>query len=161
MPKLNMDSDFAREPVLLEETYPGTLKEVKEYQKDYGDGPVDKLAWVFAVEATEADVDPDVDFDGDFSGEVEIAAHTSWATSKKSKFFQIGLAKFAGESWDGDTDSLVGNACLLDVVQYKDGNGDVRNGIDRVKPPKKRKVKAGASKKGVEIDESDFEDIPF
>ncbi len=34
MPTMNMNNDFEKDPVLLEEPYSATLKEVNEYEKD-------------------------------------------------------------------------------------------------------------------------------
>ncbi len=159
---MSMNNDFEKEAVLLEETYSATLKEVKEYERDFGEGPVQKLAWLFEINASEDDLDEDVEYEAEFNGTIEVAAHTSFATGRNSKFTQIGLARFAGEEWDGDTDSLIGNACLLDVVQYKTQSGEVRNGVDRVKPPKKAKAAAkGKASKAEEEEEADFEKIPF
>lgn len=168
MPIMNTDSDFEKDAVLLDETYPAVLKEVKQYQRDYGEGPVEKLAWIFEVTATEDDIDPDVEYEAEFTGKVELAAHTSYSTGRNSNFLSLGLDKFAGDDWDGDTDSLVGRECRVDVEQYKvRDTGEVRNGVGKVKPAKK---KAGAGARGssnpskrepIEIDESDFADIPF
>lgn len=161
MPKMNTES-FTKEPVLEADLYPAELVEVNEYEKDYGEGPVQKLAWVFKVTASKDAVEEDPE--GTFDGTVEIALHTSYATGKNSKFKSTGLKDVVPEDWDGDTDSLIGMEVTADVVQFKGQDGSLRNGIDKVRPPKKGKKAKAAPKNGkddVTIDESDFEDIPL
>lgn len=168
MPKMNMDTDFVTEPVVFEETYAARLKEVNQYEKDYGEGPVKKLAWVFAAKVSEEDIDDKVEYEAEFDGAIEVAAHTSYATGKNSKFTQLGINKFAGEDWDGDTDTLIDKDCMIDIVQYKSASGDIRNGVDKVRPAKKGKgggsrgqSSTAAKKDPIALNEEDFDDIPF
>lgn len=162
MPKMNTGS-FPQEPVLLEDRYPATLKECTEYEKDYGEGPVEKIAWIFDVTASEDAIDPDVKYESSVSDSYEVAAHTSKATGKNSTFARLNLGAWAGEGWDGDTDSLIGKEALVDVTSYQTVGGQTRNVIEKVRPAKKVKgAPTGKSKKAeITIDESDFEDIPL
>ena len=164
MPKMTSTS-FDRDPVIEEDRYPATLKEANEYEKEYNGEIKEKIAWVFEVEVDPSAIESDPD--GAFNGKaVEIALHTSKATGKNSKFKSAGLADVVPEDWDLDTDNCIGMEVMADVVQYTDGNGAIRNGIDKVRPPKKGKKakKEAAPKSGkdeVTLDESDFEDIEF
>lgn len=159
-PSMNMTS-YEKEPVLEEDKYPATLKEVNEYERDFGEGPVAKLAFIFDVSADASAVEEDPE--GKFDGTVEIALHTSFATGKNSKFVSSGMAGLVPEGWDGDTDALIGLKAMADVVQYEGRDGDTRNAIDRVRPPKKAKAASAAKSKPapVEANEADFEDLPF
>lgn len=170
---------FPQEPILFEERYPATLKEVVEYEKDYGEGPVPKLAWIFLVQAKEDDVDDSIPFEGDLSEDslFEIAAHTSFATGPNSNFAKLNFPVLTGESWSGDTDELIGKACIVDVTSFETKGGQQRNVVEKIRAPKKnqnpakienranggeqakkqRKVNAKAD---VE-EENDFADIPF
>lgn len=158
MPKLN--TGFPQEPVLLEARYPAKLKECTEYTKDYGEGPVDKVAWIFDVEAPEDALDPDVNFEGDPSptGHYEVAAHTFLATGPNSKFAKLNLPAFVGEGWSGDTDDVIGKRCIVDVTSYETKGGQVRNVIEKIRVPNKGKA-AKASK--AQEDSEDFDSIPF
>lgn len=159
MPKLNTES-YAKEPIIEEDKYPATLKEVNEYERDFGEGPVQKLAWIFELEVSESAVESDPE--GNFDGTVEAALHTSYATGKNSKFKACGLKDLVPEDWDGDTDSLIGMQGMADVIQYTGNDGTTRNAIDRIRPPKKvKKAKATPKQDEVTVDESDFEDIPL
>lgn len=153
-PKMNLN-DFPQEVVLLEDRYPATLKEVNEYEKDYGDGPVSKLAWIFEVVAEDSAIDPDIDLDEEPTGVYEIAAHTSLATGPRSNFATLNFPAFVGEDWSGDTDDLIGKACLVDVTAYETKGGQTRNVIEKIRQPQKGKAKAGASKKNVADANSD------
>lgn len=164
MPKMNLN-DFPQEVVLVEDRYPATLKEVTEYEKDYGDGPVSKLAWVFEVQAGEEAIDDSVDYEGEASGVYEIAAHTSFATGPNSNFAKLNFPAFVGEDWSGDTDDLIGKSCIVDVTSYETKGGQIRNVIEKVRLPKKGQKVAAAKKPTkrdpVELNEEDFDDIPF
>lgn len=159
MPKMN-SGESAQEPVLVEDFYPAYLKEVTEYQKDYGDGPVEKLAWVFEVTADEDALDPEVEPEEAFTGSVDVAAHTSLATGPRSNFAKLNLPAFAGADWDRDTDSLIGRECSVYVESYETKGGQTRNVVSKIKVSKKttaaRKKKAEAK---VEETERDFENI--
>lgn len=159
-----MNTSFPQEPVLLEDRYPGTLKECTEYEKDYGDGPVSKIAWIFEVQASEDAIDPDVEFEGDAEADrpFEIAAHTSLATGPNSNFAKLNFPAWVGEGWSGDTDELIGREAILDVTSYETKGGQVRNVIEKVRVPKgaKKRAKAPATA-AASVDESDFDDIPF
>jgi hypothetical protein len=163
MPKMNLN-DFPQEPILVEERYPAVLKEVTEYEKDYGEGPVSKLAWVFEVTATEDSLDPDVQHEEEFTGTVDIAAHTSMATGPNSNYAKLNFPAFVGEGWDGDTDNLIGKEAVVDVTSYETKGGQIRNVIEKVRLPKgkapKKAKSPGTAKDDVVIDESDFADIP-
>lgn len=156
-PSMNMTS-YEKEPVLEEDKYPATLKEVTEYERDFGEGPVAKLAWVFDVSADEAAVEEDPE--GKFDGTVEIALHTSFATGKNSKFVSSGLGGLVPEDWDGDTDALIGLKAMADVVQYEGRDGDTRNSIDRVRPPKKVRATSKAEKAEAE-NAAEIDEMPF
>lgn len=156
-PSMNMTS-YEKEPVLEEDKYPATLKEVTEYERDFGEGPVAKLAWVFDISA-EADA-VEEDPEGKFDGTVECALHTSFATGKNSKFVSSGLSALVPENWDGDTDALIGLKAMADVVQYEGRDGDTRNAIDRVRPPKKARATSKAEKAEAE-NAAELEEIPW
>jgi hypothetical protein len=162
VPKLNLN-EFAQEPVLIEDRYPATLKEVTEYERDYGEGPVPKIAWVFEVEAPDSAIDPDVEHDGEPTGTYEIAAHTSFATGPKSTFGRLGLRAWAGDDWSGETDDLLGNEAIVDVTSYSTKGGQTRNVIERVRVPKggKAKVASGVKRTAQEEEDIEFSDIPF
>ena len=162
MPQMNQG--FPQEPILLEDRYPGTLKECTEYEKDYGEGPVSKIAWVFAVAASKDAIDPDIEFEGDAQANkpFDIAAHTSLATGPNSNFAKLNLPAWVGEGWDGDTDSLIGREAVVDVTSYETKGGQVRNVIEKVRVPKKGKgAKAGAPTKAEKEESEDFDKIPF
>ncbi|MEJ7873338.1 MAG: hypothetical protein WKF67_13850 [Rubrobacteraceae bacterium] len=159
---MNMN-DFAQEVVLLEDRYPAKLKEVSEYTKDYGEGPVQKLAWVFAVSAAEDAIDPEVEYEVDLTGVYDIAAHTSFATGPNSNFAKLNFPAFVGEDWSGDTDDLIGKSCIVDVTSYETKGGQTRNVIEKIRSPKdkaKSKKKAPASDP-IEIVEADFDESAF
>lgn len=162
MPQLNAN-DYAQEIVLLEDRYPATLKEVTEYEKDYGDGPVAKLAWVFEVKADEEAIDPDVEAEEDPTGVYEIAAHTSFATGPNSNFAKLNFPAFVGEGWSGDTDELIGKECIVDVTSYETKGGQTRNVIEKIRDAQKGKGKAASIKstKANAANEADFNEIPF
>lgn len=157
MPKMN--TGFAQEPVLVEDRYPATLKECTEYEKDYGEGPVPKVAWVFDVEAPEGAIDPDIEYEGGppEDGIFEIAAHTSLATGPNSNFAKLNFPAIVGENWDGDTDSVIGTKCLVDVTSYETKGGQIRNVIEKVRKPKKGKTQRTAAEKE---EEEDFDQLP-
>ncbi len=162
-PTMNMSGDFPQEAVLIEERYPAKLHSVEEYERDYGDGPVAKLAWLFEVEATADDIDPDIDYEGEVPEVFEVAAHTSFATGPNSNFAKLGFPSLVGEDWTGNTDDLIGKRCIVDVTTYEGRDGKIRNVIEKVRPPKKAGGGASAKKKTKvpDVDESDFDDIPF
>lgn len=145
MAKMNQN-EFGQEPVVVEDFYPAELKETTEYQKDYGDGPVDKVAWVFKITASADALDPDVEPDEEFTGELDVAAHTSLATGPKSNFAKLGLPVLAGEDWDGDTDSLIGSTCEVYVESYETKGGQFRNVISKIRIPKGKKAAKGKGK---------------
>jgi hypothetical protein len=151
--------EFGQEPVLVDDFYPARLVKITEYQKDYGQGPVDKLAWVFRATASEDALDPDVEPEEEFIGSVEVAAHTFLATGPKSKYAQLNLPAFVEASvdgtWDGDTDPLVGKECEVYVESYETKGGQTRNVVTKVRLPRK-KARAALKKA-----EEDFEDIAF
>jgi hypothetical protein len=157
-PKMN--TGFPQEPILLEDRYPAVLKECTEYEKDYGEGPVSKIAWVFEVNASEDAVDTDVEFEGETEAgrPFEIAAHTSLATGPNSNFAKLNFPAWAGEGWDGDTDSLIGKEAIVDVTSYETKGGLVRTVFEKVRVPKKS---AKASKKAEQEEAEDFDKIPF
>jgi hypothetical protein len=160
MPQMNMGS-FPQEVVLLEDRYPARLKECTEYEKDYGEGPVSKIAWVFEVKAPETAIDMDVQAEENphEDGLYEIAAHTSLATGPNSNFAKLNFPAFVGEGWSGDTDDLIGRECQVDVTSYETKGGQTRNVIEKIRLPKKGK-KAAATKAEQEED-ADFASIPF
>ncbi len=163
MPQMNMGS-FPQEVVLLEDRYPARLKECTEYEKDYGEGPVSKIAWVFEVKAPESAIDPDVDAEEEphEDGLYEIAAHTSLATGPNSNFAKLNFPAFVGEGWSGDTDDLIGRECLVDVTSYETKGGQTRNVIEKIRLPKKGRKAAGGTQTAAEKEEDkDFADIPF
>ena len=159
MPQMN--TSFPQEPVLLEDRYPATLKECTEYEKDYGDGPVSKIAWVFKVQASEEAIDPDVEFEGDAEADrpFEIAAHTSLATGPNSNFAKLNFPAWVGDDWSGDTDELIGREAIVDVTSYETKGGQVRNVIEKVRVPKASKK--GRQAKAEEEEAEDFDKIPF
>ncbi len=159
MPQMN--TSFPQEAVLLEDRYPATLKECTEYEKDYGDGPVSKIAWVFAVKASEEAMDPDVEFEGDANASepFEIAAHTSLATGPNSNFAKLNFPAWVGEAWSGDTDEIIGKEAVVDVTSYETKGGQIRNVIEKVRVPKK--AAGGRKSKAEQEEEADFADIPF
>lgn len=164
MPQMNEGGEYRQEPILLEERYPATLHSIEEYERDYGDGPVQKLAWIFKVEAGEDAVDPDVEYEEDFTGVFEVAAHTSLATGDTSNFSKLGFWALAGEDWDYDTDALIGRECIVDVTSYEKKNGMTSNVVEKVRAPKKAKATAGRTRKTEEAkkeEEADFENFPF
>lgn len=156
MPQMN--TQFPQEAVLLEDRYPATLKECTEYEKDYGDGPVSKIAWVFEVQASDEAIDPDIDFEGDAQTgrPFEIAAHTSLATGPNSNFAKLNFPAWVGEGWSGDTDELIGREAIVDVTSYETKGGQVRNVIEKVRVPKK-----GRKTKAEKEEAEDFDSIPF
>ena len=127
-----MDSRKSR--YFLRTATPAVLKECTEYEKDYGEGPVSKIAWVFGVKASEDAIDTDVEFEGDAQAgkPFEIAAHTSLATGPNSNFAKLNFPAWVGEGWDGDTDSLIGKEAVVDVTSYETKGGQVRNVIEKV-----------------------------
>jgi len=156
-----MNTQFPQEAVLLEDRYPATLKECTEYEKDYGDGLVSKIAWVFEVQAAEEAIDPDIEFEGDAEADkpFEIAAHTSLATGPNSNFAKLNFPAWVGEGWSGDTDELIGRSAVVDVTSYETKGGQVRNVIEKVRVPKKP---SGGRKSKTEKEEAeDFDSIPF
>lgn len=158
MPQMN--TSFPQEAVLLEDRYPATLKECTEYEKDYGDGPVAKIAWIFEVSASEEALDPDVEFEVDAQADkpFEIAAHTSLATGPNSNFAKLNFPAWVGEEWSGDTDELIGRTAIVDVTSYETKGGQVRNVIEKVRVPKKAK---GTKTKAEKEEADDFDAIPF
>jgi hypothetical protein len=177
-----LQTEYPQDAVILEGQYPATLKECTEYEKNYGDGPVPKVAWIFGVQADEEAVDDDVELGEDVeipSDYVfEIAAHTSLATGPNSNFAKLNLPAWVGSDWDGDTDGLLGKKALVDVDQFtRSSDGKTQNVISKIREPRKsrrgRKSKdeeleaakddeGGENKEPeVEVDESDFEDIPM
>lgn len=164
MPQMNMN-DFAQEVVLLEDRYPAKLKEVTDYEKDYGDGPVAKLAWVFTVKAGEDAIDPNIEYEEEATGYYDIAAHTSFATGPNSNFAKLNFPAFVGDDWTGDTDDLVGKTCIVDVTSYQTKGGQTRNVIEKIRAPKKEQegaVKQIPNRKSEEAElDEDFSDLPF
>jgi hypothetical protein len=167
MPQMNLN-DFPQEVVLLEDRYPARLKEVTEYEKDYGDGPVAKLAWIFGVRADESAIDPNVEHEEEPSeaGVYEIAAHTSFATGPNSNFAKLNFPAFVGEDWSGNTDDLIGKECVVDVTSYKTKGGQIRNVIEKVRLPRQNKGgatgdKAAARARAEQEEAEDFDSIPF
>lgn len=160
MPKMNINS-YAQEVVLLEDRYPAALKEVTEYEKDYGEGPVAKLAWVFEVQADDSAIDPDVDYEEDADGVYEIAAHTSFATGPNSTFAKLNFPAFVGEGWSGDTDELIGKECVVDVTSYETKGGQTRNVIEKIRAPREKGKGKAKNTKANAANEADFDEIPF
>lgn len=164
MPKMNLN-DFPQEQVLLEDRYRATLKECTEYTKDYGEGPVSKIAWVFTVEASDDAVDTSVEYEGESTDVHEIAAHTSFATGPNSNFAKLNFPAFVGDNWSGDTDDLIGKSCIVDVTSYETKGGQTRNVIEKIRVPKatqKAGVAAQKTKKEIEAENAEeFNEIPF
>lgn len=143
--------------VLEEDIYPATLTGFGETEGQFGP----RLVWQFEVE---------------HEGEVvEAAAFSSYSMAdgkKQSNLIKWTKALLGGEIPDDgiDLDDLVGKACRVDVTNYTKQNGIVKNKVTEVRAPKKgqkarkveKKEQAPASNKSdVEIDEKDFDDIPF
>jgi hypothetical protein len=172
MPEIK--TSYPQEPVLLEDRYPATLKEVSEYTATYEGKETEKLAWIFDVEAPEDAIDPDVEIeieDWEYSGKFEVARHTSYATGPKSNLRPLLEALLGEVPKKLNTDDLIGLPAMVYVVSYETKGGQTANVIEKVSPPKKEqkagkpKTKTQAQKieeaKNADIDESDFDDIPF
>lgn len=139
-----------------ESPYAATLTGFGETEGQYGP----RLVWQFEVE-----VDDEV---------VEAAAFSSYSMAdgkKQSNLIKWTKALVGELPEEGiDLDDLIGKACRVDVTNYTKQNGIVKNKVTEVRAPKKgqkaRKVEKEeqaptSGKSDVEIDEKDFEDLPF
>lgn len=151
--KIKPTSDYVDEqgPILEDgERYPATLKGFGEFEGQYGK----QLVWQFVV-----------DDDGE---SVEAAGFTSYSMAngeKKSNLIKYSEALLGELPDEFDLDDLIGKSCRVDVSNYtsstrktEDGTPIVKNKVTKVLPPKKGQK---ASKEDVDLNEKDFEDIPF
>ena len=164
MPKIN-DSTYPQEPVLVDGSYPATLKEVKEYTKTYEGRESARYAWIFDVEADEDALDDSIEVeieDWEPSGHYEIAAHTGTTRSTKanSNWQKLGMDVFVPADCE-DTDELIGAKCQVLVSSFVGNDGLTKNTVEKIRPSKKVAAGRGKKKEQVEIDESDFDDIPL
>lgn len=167
MPKI--ETGFPQEPVLIEDRYPATLKDVQEYTSIYEGVESQRLAWIFDVVADEDAIDDsiEIEIEGyEFSGHFEVARHTSFATGPKSNMRPLLEALVGEVPQKLDTDDLIGLPCIVDVTSYETKGGQIRNVIEKVRPPKKGqqrgRPKSPALPSGAaDVDESDFDDIPI
>lgn len=158
-------------PVLEPDKYPGKIKGFDQMEGQFGP----QLIWIFDVEAPEEAV-----LDGfaepSESGHYEVAGFTSFATGEKSKMRPWIIALLGDMPEEFDTDDLVGVSCTLDLETYEKKNGITKNIVDKVRAPrgnrgkqakkkdakKDEKEEASDSKEDdQQVDESDFEKIPF
>lgn len=141
-------------PVLEPDIYPATLTGFGEMEGQFGP----RLVWQFEI---------------DHEGEtVEAAGFTSYSMAdgkKVSNLIKWAKAMNGGEVPE-DTDDLIGKPCRVDIENYTKQNGITKNKVAEVRAPKKgqkgkavdKPATAPASKGDpVDINEEDFNDIPF
>lgn len=138
--------------VLEPDIYPAKLTGFGETEGQYGK----RLVWQFDVADTEGEV-------------VEAAAFSSYSMAdgkKQSNLIKWTKALLGGEiPEDGvDLDNLKGLECRVDIDNYTKENGITKNKVTDVRSPKKAakgKKKEAAKPAEVDVNEKDFEDIPF
>lgn len=177
MAKLS-ESTYRQDPVLLDGYYPATLKEVTEYTKTYDGKETPRLAWIFDVEADEDALDDSIEVgieDWEPTGHYEVAAHTgkNKSTKQNSNWYKLDMDVIVPQGVL-DTDVLIGAACIVNVSSFVADDGLTKNTVEKVRKPKKgqkaaktlpeqqkRAADAKKPREEVEIDESDFSDLPF
>ncbi len=148
-------------PILEDgERYDATLKGFGEFEGQYGP----QLVWQFEIVTEDGEV-------------VEAAAFTSYSMAsgkKKSNLIKYTEAILGEIPDEGiDQNDLLGKPCRVDVATYEsskqtaEGEVIIKNKVVDVKPPKKGQKaakieKAPASgKQEVDLNEEDFNDLPF
>lgn len=167
MPKIN-ESSYSQGPILVDGLYPIKLKKVEEYTKTYDGKETNRWAWVFDVQADESALDDsvEVEIEGwEPSGHYEVAAHTGTTRSTKanSNWAKLGMDVIVPANVE-DTEDLIGVEGTGFVSSFEAADGLTKNTIEKIRPAKKGKKKetVPASKKDdVEINEQDFDVIPF
>jgi hypothetical protein len=142
-------------PVLEPDIYPAVLTGFGEMEGQFGP----RIVWQFEVEHE--------------GQKIEAAGFTSHSMAdgeKKSNLILWSRALNGGEL-PADTDDLVGMPCRVDIDNYtKKESGIVKNKVTSVRPAKKVKGESSAPAKGkapqsgksdVELNEEDFDSIPF
>lgn len=102
---------------------------------------------------------------------VEAAGFTSYsmASGKKTSNLIAWTEAVLGEIPDDglDRDDMIGKPCRVDVDNYTKQNGITKNKVTKILPPKKgqkgRKIEEPKQERpdDVDLNEKDFEDIPF
>lgn len=166
MPGLS-ESTYAQGPVLVDGLYPIKLEDAKEYTKTYDGKESERLAWIFDVRAEEDAVDDSVtieDEDYEFDGHFEIAAHTGKKKSKKanSNWAKLDMDVMVPEDCK-NSDDVIGWEGIGYVSSYEASDGLTKNTIEKIRPAKKGKASKSPATKAapVELNENDFDDIPF
>jgi hypothetical protein len=133
------------ETILEDGWYPATIGEVEEKDTKFGE----RLMVPF-------DVDP-----GDDTV-VDITAFISFSDHPKSNVVKWGKALFGDRAFD--TDEFTGLNCEVFVEEGEDADGQPKNFIRKVRPPKAATANGKAKEKGaddVDLNEADFDEIPF
>lgn len=126
------------ETVLEDGQYPAVVESIESIETKFGE----RLIWKFTVTA-----------DGE---ELEKVGFTSLSQSVKSNL--VGWAKaILGDIDNGfDTDDLAGKPCTVVLEESEDSDGNPKNKVTKVKPPKR-----GQKAPKVDENEADFDEIPF
>lgn len=165
MPGLS-ESTYPQGPVLVDGLYPIKLKDAKEYTKTYDGKESDRLAWIFDVAAEEDAVDDSIEIEDEeykFDGHFEVAAHTGVTKSDKpnSNYAKLNMGLIVPDDCK-NTDEVIGVEAIGYVSSFVASDGLTKNTIEKISLPKKGKGKAPATKAApVELNENDFDDIPF
>jgi hypothetical protein len=121
---LSFRMDVKVEKVLEDGTYGARLMNVEQKETKFGE----RLMWTFAV-----------------AGEnTEVVGFTSMSPSTKAKAYQWAVA-IAGEidpksGWGPE--DLIGGECVVVLEAAEDAQGNEKNKVVKVKPPKKGKTAA-------------------
>lgn len=143
-------NEFTEEqgPILEPEVYPAVLKGFGEYENQWGP----RMVWQFEIE---------------HEGTVyEAAGFTSYSFANgkmKSTLIKWSEALLGELPEEFDTDDLIGKPCRVDIENYTKENGITKNKVVAVKPAKKGQevIAPSSGKMDVELNEADFDEIPF
>lgn len=136
-----------KETIIKDGWYPAEIGEVEERETKFGD----KLLVPFEVD------------DGD-GGVVAIDAWISPSDHPKSNCVKWAKQLFGDREFD--TDEFTGQKVEAFVEEGETQDGESKNYVRKLRPLQASEAtgkakKGGGKKEKVEIDESDFEDIPF
>ena len=94
-------------------------------------------------------------------GVVEVTAFISYSDHPKSNMVKWGKALFGDRAFD--TDEFEGQTGEAFVEEGEDSEGQPKNFIRKVRPakPAKNGKPPKGKKEDIQIDESDFEDLPL
>jgi hypothetical protein len=135
-----------REEIIEDGWYPATIGDVEERETKFGD----KLLFPFEVDAGE-------------TGVVAIDAWLTLSDHPKANLVKWGKQLFGDREFD--TDEFTDKTVEVFVEEGENNDGEPKNFVRKLRPLSTEEEaptkKSKGKKEEVEIDESDFDDIPF